>query len=138
MTHLYASLRYMCDSFDVKCDPNVFNSDLLLFTETQLKPTDLDSEIRANFSTFELCRHDNIDRYSSLAVCSRTTVEISGHEYFRSANALKFSASTSKSLKRRTVLSLYRKHSSNTRQYVDEIKCILTHNYIDMSLTFTT
>ena len=31
-------------SIDVNCDPNISNSDLLLFTETQLKPNDLDSE----------------------------------------------------------------------------------------------
>ena len=97
---------------DVKCDPNVSNSYLLLFTKTQLKPTDLDSEIRANLSPFELYRQDNIDRYSSLAVCSRSTVEIAGNKYFRSANALKFSISSCKSLERRTVLLLYRKHSS--------------------------
>ena len=32
-------------SIDVKCDPTIFNSDVLLFTETQLKPNDLDSDI---------------------------------------------------------------------------------------------
>ena len=41
-------------SIDVKCDPTIFNSDLLLFTETQLKSTDLDSEIKAIRSHFEL------------------------------------------------------------------------------------
>ena len=121
-------------SIDVKCDPTIFNSDVLLFTETQLKPNDLDSDIRVNLSPFVLYRQDNIDRYSSLAVCSRSTVEISGYEYFPSANALKFCISSSKSHKRRTVLLLYRKQSSNTRQYVDQIKHILTQNFINMIL----
>ena len=99
-------------SIDVKCDPDVSNSDLLLFAETQLKPTDLDSVIRANLSPFELYRQDNIDRYSSLAVCSRSIVEILGNEHFRSANALKFFITSCKSLERRTVLLLYRKQHS--------------------------
>ena len=119
---------------DFKCDPTIFNSDVLLFTETQLKPNDLDSDIRVNLSPFLLYRQDNIDRYSSLVVCSRITVEISGYEYFPSANALKFCISSSKSHKRRIVLLLYRKQSSNTRQYVDQIKHILTHNFINMIL----
>ena len=59
---------------------------------------------------------------------------MSGREYFRSANTLKFSLSNSKSLERRTVILLYRKHSSNSRQYVDQIKHILNHNSIDMIL----
>ena len=98
-------------SIDVKFDATIFSSDVLLFTETQLKPTDLDIEIRANLSLFELYRQDNIDKYSSLAVCSRNTVEISDYEYFPSANALKFCISCTRSLKRRTVLLLYRKQS---------------------------
>ena len=77
-------------SINIKHDTMIFDSDVLLLTETQLKPTDLDDDIRSILHPFELYRQDSIDKYSSLAVCFRNTVCIVEHEYFSSLNAAGF------------------------------------------------
>ena len=105
-----------------------------MLTETQLKPSDLDDDIRSTLHPFELQRQDSIDKYSSLAVCFRNTVCIVEHEYISSLNAVKFVIFSTNTLKRKTLLLLYQKHSTNIRQYVENLKHILDHNSVDMIL----
>ena len=105
-----------------------------MLTETQLKPTDLDDDIRSTLHPFELYRQDSTDKYSSLAVCLRNTVCIVEHEYFSSLNAVKFVICSTNTLKRKTLLLLYRKHSTNSHQYVEKLKHILDHSSVDMIL----
>ena len=80
------------DSIDLKFDPTIFSSDVLALTENHLKvkPHDFDSEIKENLHPFQLHRQDNFDKYSSLAICFRNSVETSDYQYFCSLNALKF------------------------------------------------
>ena len=62
------SLRKHC--IDIKNNENIFNSDILAFTETQLLPDDADNEIRRNLQPFALFRRDHQrDKFMSLAVC---------------------------------------------------------------------
>lgn len=62
-------------SIDLKHDTRIFESDMLLLTETQLKPTDLDDDIRGTLHPFQLFRQDSIDKYSSLALCCRDSLQ---------------------------------------------------------------
>ena len=112
-------------SIDIKFDSRIFNSDVIALTETQLLPQESDDEIVHNLSPFKLHRQDHdTDKYSSMALCTRNTVEIKHCEYFSSLNALKFSLVYSKSQEIQTFLLLYRKQSSNILQYVDCLKYI--------------
>ena len=67
-------LKHTCD---IKSDENLFKSDILILTETQLLPGDSDSDIRANLTPFTLYRHDrNSDKFSSLAICIKNNIHI--------------------------------------------------------------
>ena len=122
-------------SIDVKFDPRLFNSDIIALTETQLLPHDSDNEIVNNLCPFKLYRQDhNTDKYSSMALCTRNTVEIRECEYFSSLNALKFDLVNSKSQEIRTFLLLYRKQTSNIIQYVDCLNYVLNSYTIDIIL----
>ena len=120
-------------SIDIKHDTRIFNSDVMLLTETQLKPTDLDGDIRNKLHPFQLYRQDSIDKYSSLALCCNT-VCIEHNQYLSSLNALKLVLFSTSTRKRKTLLLLYRKQSTNIRQYVENLKGILHQNYIDIVL----
>ena len=122
-------------SIDVKFDSRLFNSDIIALTETQLLPHDSDNEIVNNLCPFKLHRQDHdTDKYSSMALCTRNTVEIRECEYFSSLNALKFDLVNSKSQELRTFLLLYRKQTSNIIQYVDCLNYVLNSYTIDMIL----
>ena len=104
-------------------------------TETQLLPQDSDNEILNNLCPFKLHRQDhNTDKYSSMALCARNTVEIRQCEYFPSINALTFDLVNRRSKEIRTVLLLYRKQNSNILQYVDCLKYMLNSYSIDIIL----
>ena len=121
-------------SIDLKHDARIFNSDLILLTETQLKTTDLDNDIRSKLHPFELYRQDSTDKYSSLAICFRNTVCIENFKYFSSVNALKFNVFSTSTQKRKTLLLLYRKQSTNIHQYVENLKHVLERNSVDIIL----
>ena len=58
------------ETSDIKCDENLFKSDILAFTETQLLPEDNDFDIVQNLTPFTLNRYDhNLDKFCSLATC---------------------------------------------------------------------
>ena len=122
------------NSIDLKHDATIFDSDLMLLTETQLKPTNLDNDIRSKRHPFELNRQDNIDKYSSLALCFRNTVCVEDSEYFSSVKALKFVVFSTSTQKRKTLLLLYRKQSTNIHQYIVNLKDILDQNSVDIVL----
>ena len=121
-------------SIDLKHDTRIFGSDVLLLTETQLKPTDLDDDIRSTLHPFQLFRQDSIDKYSSLALCFRNTLCNEDSEYFSSVNALKFVIFSPTTQKGKTLLLLYRKQSTNINQYLENLKDILDQNSIDIIL----
>ena len=122
-------------SIDVKHDSNIFNSDMLCFTETQLLPSSNVNGIRNNLFPFTLFRQDHAsDKYLSLAICSKPNLETKEHHYFPEINALKFVVINNIVPVPITILLLYRKHSSNISQYINSITYILKSNQIDVIL----
>ena len=122
-------------SVDIKFYSRIFDSDIIALTETQLLLHDFDDEIVNNLIPFKLHRQDhNTDKYSSMALCTKITVEIRQCEYFPSINALKFDMVNSQSQELKTFLLLYRKQSSNILQYVDCLKYMLNSYSIDIIL----
>ena len=84
---------------------------------------------------FILYRQDHAsDRFSSLAFCTKNTVEAMEHEYFNEIKALKFVPSYSTTPARRTILLLYRKPSTNVLNYLGCLRNILNTNSVDMIL----
>ena len=120
-------------SIDIKFYSKLCNSDIIALTETQLLPQDSHNEIVNNLFPFKLqCQDHGTDKYSSMALCTRNTVEIRECQHFSALNALKFDLVNSKSQDIRTFLLLYRKQNSNILQYVDCLKYILNSYTIDM------
>ena len=122
-------------SIDIKFDSRLCNSDIIALTETQFLPHDSDNEIVNNLFPFNLHRRDhNTDKYSSMALCTRNTIEIRDYEYLSSLNALKFDLVNNKSQEIQTFLLLYRKQTSNVTQYIDCLNYVLNSYNIDMIL----
>ena len=122
-------------SIDIKFDKKTFNCDMLLFTETQLRTSDLDNDIQDHLHPFILNRQDSHDRYSSLAFCTKTTVNISEKEYFPVINGLMFTTVfTSRGNCEMTFLLLYRKQASNVQDFVNDLNHIVNWYTIDVIL----
>ena len=121
-------------SIDIKHDSKLFNSDVLAFTETQLLPQECDTDIVNDLCLFTLYRQDhNIDKYSSMAVCTRNTVEMTNRIYYPQINALKFDLSIGTSHQTRTFLLLYRNQSLTIPQYLNNLHHVLnTYRGIDV------
>ena len=122
-------------SIDIKFDSNIFSSDIIALTETQLLPQDTDHNIRNDLNPFSLYRQDHIsDKYSSLALCTKNNIEITQQEYFPSINALKFVATKSSIQQQLSFLLLYRRNSSNVSQFINSIEYLLRSDHIDIIL----
>ena len=76
-------------SEDIKFHSQLFNSDVLALTETQLLPNDSDMKIKENLAPFRIYRQDCLDKYSSMAICVKDNLEIENYEYIPILNALK-------------------------------------------------
>ncbi len=78
-------------SIDIKLHLQLFNSDDLALTETQLLPNDSDIEITENLKPFTIyCQDHNSDKYSSMAVCIRDSLQMEEYEYLPLLNVLRF------------------------------------------------
>ena len=122
-------------SIDIKCDANIFNSDILALTETQLLPNSTDIEIRRNLQPFALCRQDHqSDKFSSLALCTRKHIHLEHRQYFQSINAIKFTITNTVTQQNQSFLLLYRKESSNIPLYRSDMRQILNNTNIDVVL----
>ena len=122
-------------SIDIKYVENMFNSDILAFTETQLLPNDADNEIRRNLQPLALFRQDHQrDKFMSIAVCIKDYIQITEHEYFSSINALKFVVTNSINQQNPSFLLLYRKQSTSIPLFISNLKYILNSNNIDVVL----
>ena len=94
-----------------------------------------DNEIKEFLNPFIVHRQDHsIDKYSSMAVCTKSNVEMTNHEYFPQINALKFDLSIKlRHLQQcKTFLLLYRKQSISIQQYLDNLSYILNTYAIDL------
>ena len=108
---------------------------MLLLTETQLTPSDSDSDIQDHLYPFILNRQDSDDRYSSLAFCNKTTVRIKEKEYFPVINGLMFTTVfTSRENCEMRFLFLYRKQASNVHDFVNNLNHIINWYTIDIIL----
>ena len=122
-------------SIDIKHDSNIMNSDLIALTETQLLPHSNDSEIKNDLHPFTLYRQDHCtDRFCSLALCIKNTVQAHDQQYFPQVNAIKFTIVNSTTLLSCTILVLYRKNTTNITHYVQDLGNILNSYAIDMIL----
>ena len=122
-------------SKDIKLHLQLFNSDVLAFTETRLLANDSDTEIAANLKPFTIYRQDHdSDKYSSMAICIRDTLQMVDYEYFPSLNALKFVLVDTKLQESRSFMLLYRKSNSNVSQYMEALRYLLNIYRIDMVL----
>ena len=111
------------------------NSDIIALTETQLLPHSNNSEIKNDLQPFTLYRQDHpTDRFCSLALCTKNTVQTCDQEYFPQVNATKFTIINNTTPLSYTILVLYRKNSSNISQYVQYLRNILNSNATDMIL----
>ena len=108
---------------------------MIKVTGTQLLPSDSDDEIINTLNPFQLYCQDHVtDKYSSMAVCTRSTVEVRICEYFPSINALKYEVVNYKSKEMRNILLLYRKQNSNVSQYIECLQYLLTSTTVDIVL----
>ena len=122
-------------SEDIKFDSQLFKSDVLAFTETQLLAIDSDIEITENLKPFTVYRQDHdTDKYSSIALCIRSTLQMKHYEYFSSLNALKFVLLDPKLQQSRCFLLLYRKNNSDVSQYLEGLEYVLNNYRIDIVL----
>ncbi|KXJ13769.1 ATP-dependent DNA helicase PIF1 [Exaiptasia diaphana] len=121
-------------SIDVKHDSNLFNSDMICFTETQLLPNTDDIEILSNLHPLKLLRQDHTsDRHSSLAVSSKSYVEITQYHHFPEINAITLTAIHTIIIQLNiNILLLYRKNGRSISQYVQNLERILNSNKIDI------
>lgn len=105
----------------------------MAFTETQLLPQESNQEIVQNLSPFTLYRQDHTtDRYSSMTVCTRSTVEMTNVEYIPAINALKFKLVNVNLHEENTFLLLYRKQSLNSTQYIRCLTPVVNSSPIDV------
>ena len=76
---------------DIKFNSQLFNSDVLAPTETQLLPNDSDMESKENLEPFRIYRQDHCtDKYSSMAICVKYNLKVENYEYIPTLNALEF------------------------------------------------
>ena len=100
----------------------------MAFTETQLLPQEANQELVQNLTPFALyCQDHSSDKYSSMAVCTRSTVKMSDIEYTASINALKFNILNTSLHEERTFtfLLLYFKQSINSAQYIRNLTTVV-------------
>ena len=122
-------------SKDIKFHSELFKSDVLAFTETQLLRDVSGTEITENLKPFRIYRQDHqTDKYSSMAICVKGTLEVREYEYIPSLNALKFNLLDIKLQESLMFLLVYRKNNSNISQYMEALQYVLTSFNIDVVL----
>ena len=97
--------------------------------------TSLDNDIQDHLHHFILNRQYSHDRYSSLAFCTKTTVNIDEKEYFPVINGLMFTTVfTSRGNCEMRFLLLYRKQASKVQDFVNDLNHIVNWYTIDVIL----
>ena len=105
-----------------------------MLTETQLLPKIDDKEIRDNLP-YTLHREDHVsDKFCSLALCTKSNVEITQYEYFPALNAVKLVALDTNTEFQQTIVLLYRKQRSNISDFVEGIRYLLLSDNVDILL----
>ena len=119
-------------SEDIKFHAQLFNSNVLALTETQLLANDSDTEIKENLEPFRIYRQDHCtDKYSSMAICVKQNLKLENYEYIPILNAIRFDLVDTRLRESRSLLLLYRK---NVPQYMEALQYIISSSRIDMIL----
>ena len=119
-------------SEDIKFHAQLFNSDVLALTETQLLANDSDVEIKENLEPFRIYRQDHCtDKYSSMAICVKHNLELENYESIPILNAIKFDFVDTRLRESRSLLLLYRKNNSNVPQYMEVLQYVISSSRID-------
>ena len=122
-------------SSDIKKYVNLFETDILALTKTQLLPGDSDMDIANNLIPFTLYRYDhNSYKLSSLAICIKNNIHILHQVFFPSLNAVKFVITCDKNKQSLSCLLIYRKNGSNILQFVNAINYLLRCHTTDIIL----
>ena len=124
-------------SSDIKYDVNLFNSDILALTETQLLPGDIDSDIKDNLTPFTLYRHDhNSDKFLSLGICIKSNIQIVYQEHYPTINAVEFQVSCNNNILQQNVtfLLVYRKNDSDISVFINGLNYLLRTHTIHIVL----
>ena len=125
------SLRKHCK--DIRFHTQLFNSDVLALTETQLLPNHSDIEIKKSLHPFRVYRQDHsTDKYSSMAICIKNNSEMEDYEYIPSLNAVKFILKNVNVHEACCFLLLYRKNNSNVSQFMEMLEYVLNNSGVDM------
>ena len=66
-------------SIDIKFDRRIIHSDILAFTETQVRPVQAIQNVEEILCDFCITRHDNCNSYLSKALCTRKELSQSDH-----------------------------------------------------------
>ena len=102
-------------------------------TETQLQPYNDDSGITNDLHPLRLYRQDHpTDRYCSIALCTRNTVQAIDLQYFPQVNGIKFTVISNTTQLSSEMLILYRKNRSNISQYIQDLRNIVNSYAIDI------
>lgn len=105
-----------------------------MLTETQLFPEIDDEQIRDNLP-YALHREDNVsDKFCSLALCTKSNIEIRQYEYFPALNVVQFVAVDTNTKFQQTIVLLYRKQRSNISDFVEGIRYLLLSDNVDILL----
>ena len=122
-------------SIDIKHDENLNKCDILALTETQLLPHHLDNAITDTLHPYALHRQDHpTDKYSSLAICTKSNINLLQKQYFPFINGLICNVLIANINKELKFLLTYRKNNSNIQQYLHNLNNILQTNSVDMIL----
>ena len=117
-------------SLDIKLDNRLLKSDILAFTETQLKPTHIIPDVEQILCNFNITRHDNNNSYLSLALCTDKKISQSDVLSFPQVNG--FSMKIVKNEISLRLLLLYRPHSYDRDQFVYSLHDIISTYNIEV------
>ena len=122
-------------SIDIKHDENLNKCDILALTETQLLPHHSDNTITDTLHPYARHRQDHpTDKCSSLAICTKSNINLLQKQYFPSINGLICNVLITNTNKELKFLLTYRKNNSNIQQYLHNLNNILQTNTVDIIL----
>ena len=120
-------------SVDIRYDSVIFESDLLAFTETRIKPKQYIDSIQENLNRFQITRQDNDNDFLSLAICTnKEHTAILRKKYFAEINGLLLTIHKAQTLI--TVLLLYRPKSTHKLQFMMNDENIISSNDVHIIL----
>ena len=124
------SLKKHCT--DIKSDSKIIQSDIIVFTETLLKPLQNIDIIQEALNEFQIVHEDQTNNYLSSAICANLNhgVSVSDNEFFPQVNGIY--AETVKCQTRVNVLLLYRAKDIYPPHFCNNLENIIFSHEIDL------